>query len=141
MIKQRQQGIKTSGASHPSASLALAVLALISSAVVLPSQADGQSGQEGQALFQKRCGGCHALDADHEGPRLRGVVGRAAGTVKTFKYSEALKSAKHTWDEAKLEKWLTDTESVVPDNDMAFRVPKQEERAAIISYLRSLSTP
>ena len=121
--------------------MALAVLALVAPSALLPSRADGQSAQDGQALFQKRCTGCHALDADHEGPRLRGVVGRAAGTVKTFQYSEALKNAKHTWDEANLDKWLTDTESVVPDNDMSFRVPKQEERAAIISYLRSLSTP
>jgi len=120
--------------------MALAVLALAVSSV-LPSRANGQSVQDGQALFQKRCTGCHALDADHEGPRLRGVVGRAAGSVKTFQYSEALKNAKHTWDEANLDKWLTDTESVVPDNDMSFRVPKREERAAIISYLKSLSTP
>ena len=121
--------------------IALGVSALLASSVLLPSAAEAQSGQDGQALFQKRCSGCHALDADHEGPRLRGVVGRAAGTVKTFQYSEALKNAKHTWDEANLDKWLTDTESVVPDNDMSFRVPKQEERAAIISYLKSLSTP
>ena len=137
----RERVINTCRPTHPGASLVLAVLALVASAALLPSQADGQGEQDGQALFQKRCGGCHALDADHEGPRLRGVVGRAAGSVKTFKYSEALKSAKHNWDEAKLDKWLTDTESVVPDNDMAFRVPKQEERAAIISYLKSLSTP
>ena len=141
MIKERERAIETCPLSHRGASLALAVLALIASWAMLPSRASGEGGQDGQALFQKRCGGCHALDADHEGPRLRGVVGRMAGTVKTFKYSEALKSAKHTWDEAKLDKWLTDTESVVPDNDMAFRVPKQEERAAIIAYLKSLSTP
>ena len=127
--------------SHLGASRALAILALLASFVLLSSRADGQSTQDGQALFQKRCTGCHALDADHEGPRLRGVVGRAAGTVKTFQYSEALKNAKYIWDETKLDKWLTDTESVVPDNDMSFRVPKQEERAAIISYLKSLSTP
>jgi len=137
----RERVINSRRPAHRGASLILAVLALIASAALLPSQANGEGGQDGQALFQKRCGGCHALDADHEGPRLRGVVGRMAGTVKTFKYSDALKNAKHTWDEAKLDKWLTDTESVVPDNDMAFRVPKQEERAAIISYLKSLSTP
>ena len=141
MIKERERVIETCRPSQRGASLALAVLALIASSALLPSQADGEGGQEGQALFQKRCGGCHALDGDHEGPRLRGVVGRAAGSVKTFKYSEALKNAKHRWDEVNLDKWLTDTESVVPDNDMAFRVPKQEERAAIISYLKSLSTP
>ena len=141
MITKRDRVTKTVGASHRGASVTLAVTALIASSAVLPSQADGQGAQDGKALFEKRCTGCHALDADHEGPRLRGVVGRAAGTVKTFKYSEALKNAKHTWDEAKLENWLTDTESVVPDNDMSFRVPKQEERAAIIAYLKSLSTP
>ena len=135
MIDKREWG------SHPVASIALVLLAFVTSSAVQPSEAEAQGGQDGQALFQKRCSGCHALDADREGPRLRGVVGRAAGTVKTFQYSEALKKAKYTWDEAKLDKWLTDTESVVPDNDMSFRVPKQEERAAVISYLRNLSTP
>jgi cytochrome c len=141
MINKREWVVKTVGVSYTIASMALVVLTLAVSSAVLPSEAEAQGGQDGQALFQRRCSGCHALDADHEGPRLRGVVGRAAGTVKTFQYSEALKNAKHTWDEANLDKWLTDTESVVPDNDMSFRVPKQEERAAIISYLRSLSTP
>ena len=133
MINKRQQPIKTSGL--PLRSLAPALLMLIASSAMLPSQVQLQDGKE---LFQKRCTGCHALDADHEGPRLKGVVGRAAGTVPTFKYSTALQDAKFTWDETKLDKWLTDTESVVPDNDMSFRVPKPEERAAIIAYLKSL---
>jgi len=133
--------VKTRLISRLVAITALGVVALVASSVGLPSEAEAQSGQDGQALFQKRCSGCHALDADHEGPRLRRVVGRAAGSVKTFQYSEALKNAKHTWNEANLDKWLTDTESVVPDNDMSIRVPNQEERAAIISYLKSLSTP
>ena len=127
--------------SHLGASAALAVLAFAGSSSVLCSQTAGKDKQDGQALFQQRCSGCHALDADHEGPRLRGVVGRAAGTVKTFQYSDGLKNAKFTWDEARLDKWLTDTESVVPDNDMSFQVPKPDERAAIISYLKSLFTP
>ena len=121
--------------------VALGVLAFVALWTVQPSQAAGQAGQDGKSLFEKRCSGCHALDADHEGPRLRGVFGRPAGKVTTFKYSEALQRAKVTWDEAELDKWLTDTESVAPDNDMGFRVPKQEERAAIISYLKSLSNP
>ena len=132
--------IKTCTISHTSAGVALAVL-LLGVSSVLPFPAEAQSGQDGQALFERRCSGCHALDADHEGPRLRGVVGRAAGSVKTFQYSEALKNAKHIWNEANLDKWLTDTESVVPDNDMSFQVPKAEERAAIILYLKSLSIP
>jgi cytochrome c len=112
-----------------------AILAFIIIASLLSAGAGVQDGKE---LFEKRCTGCHALDSDHEGPRLRGVVGRAAGAVQTFGYSKALKNAKFTWDDATLDKWLTDTESVAPDNDMSFRVPKTEERAAIILYLKSL---
>jgi cytochrome c len=141
MINKKPAAIGKSAVSYPMPSVALVVLALLGSSAALPSEAHAQDGQDGQSLFQKRCSGCHALDADHEGPRLRGVVGRAAGTVETFDYSEAVKNAKFMWDEAKLDKWLTDTESVVPNNDMSFQVPKPEERAAIISYLRSLSTP
>jgi cytochrome c len=137
MIQKKQSDNKARGASI----VALGVLALVGLWTVQPSQAAGQGGQDGKSLFEKRCSGCHALDADHEGPRLRGVFGRPAGKVTTFKYSKALQRAKFTWDEAELDKWLTDTESVAPDNDMGFRVPKQEERAAIISYLKNLSNP
>lgn len=121
--------------------VALGVITLVAIGTVQPSRAAGQGEQDGKSLFEKRCAGCHALDTDHEGPRLRGVFGRPAGKVKGFKYSDALRKAKVTWDETELGKWLTDTESVAPDNDMGFRVPKQAERVAIISYLKSLSNP
>jgi cytochrome c len=141
MINKLERTIKKCGLAGLGMSFAVALLAPLAFTVMLPSVADGQGEQNGKALFEKRCTGCHALDADHEGPRLKGVVGRPAGTVKTFQYSKPLQSAGFTWDEGKLDKWLTDTESVVPDNDMSFRVPKQEERAAIIAYLKSLSNP
>jgi cytochrome c len=141
MINIRERIVREHGVSRAIVTIILTVLALVVSSAVLPSDGWAQAGQSGKDLFERRCSGCHALDADHEGPRLRGVVGRAAGSVKTFQYSEALKNAKYTWDEATLDKWLSDPDSVVPDNDMSFRVPKQEERAAIISYLKSLSTP
>ena len=94
---------------------------------------------DGKTLFEKRCAGCHAIDGDHEGPRLKGVVGRRAGSVSTFEYSKALQSAGFTWDAKLLEKWLTGPDSVVPGTDMSFRVPKPEERAAIIAYLSTLT--
>jgi cytochrome c len=91
---------------------------------------------EGGKLFAKRCSGCHALDRDLEGPRLRGVYGRRAGAVKSFQYSDALRKAGINWDSETLDKWLTDTESVAPNNGMAFRVESAEERKAIIEYLK-----
>lgn len=90
----------------------------------------------GKDLFEKRCTGCHSLNSDKEGPRLGNVYGRRAGSIPTFKYSDALKGAQITWDENLLDKWLVNTEAVVPDNDMDFHVPKVDERADIIEYLR-----
>jgi cytochrome c len=99
----------------------------------------GRAAAGGKELFEKRCGGCHALDRDKEGPRLGGVYGRVAGSVDSFQYSEALKKSKITWTEATLDKWLTDTEKLVPDNDMSFHVEKSDERGEIIAFLRQNS--
>ena len=96
---------------------------------------------DGKDVFERRCTGCHALDKDKEGPRLRGVYGRPAGSVATFNYSDALRKSHITWDAASLDKWLTDPDKLVPDTDMNFRVPTPAERAAIIEYLKSLTTP
>jgi cytochrome c len=93
----------------------------------------------GQALFEKRCAGCHAIDRDKEGPRLGGVFGRAAGSVASFEYSQALKKAKITWNDETLDRWLTDPEKVVPGNDMSFHVDKADDRRSIISYLKQNS--
>ncbi len=96
-----------------------------------------QTPSEGKALFEKRCGGCHALDREKEGPRLRGVYGRGAGSVESFQYSDALKKSGIKWTEENLDKWLTDTERLVPNNDMAFHVERADERRAIIAYLKN----
>lgn len=95
--------------------------------------------EQGKQLFEKRCTGCHSLDQDKEGPRLRGVYGRQSGKVGSFKYSPAVQSAHVVWDDASLEKWLTNPDSLIPDNDMSFRVPKAEERAEIIRFLKAAS--
>jgi len=90
----------------------------------------------GRSAFEKRCTGCHALDHDKTGPRLAGVVGRKAGTVSAFPYSDAVKKSAVVWNEAVLDKWLTDPETVIPDTDMAFRLDNPVERAAIIAFLK-----
>ena len=116
------------------ASVSCALLAAASFAMQQPGDE-----VKGKDVFQRRCGGCHSLDRPMEGPSLRGVYGRRAGSTQDFQYSDALKNAKITWNEELLDKWLTDTESLVPDNDMSFRVPNQDERRDVIAYLKSLS--
>jgi len=117
----------------------LAALALLVVGSTLPLARPAQAVASGKELFEKRCGGCHALDRDKEGPRLRGVYGRVAGSVDTFQYSDALKKSKFTWNETTLDKWLTDTEKLVPDNDMSFHVERSDERGEIITYLKQNS--
>ena len=95
-----------------------------------------QSPASPKDLFEKRCGGCHALDRDKEGPRLRGVYGRPAGSMDSFQYSDALKKSRIVWTDETLDRWLTDTEKLVPNNDMTFHVEKVDERREIIAYLK-----
>jgi cytochrome c len=90
----------------------------------------------GKAVFEKRCTGCHAMEADREGPRLAGVYGRKAGSVAGFTYSGGLKNLGVTWNDATLEKWLSGPDVMVPDNNMSFSVPKAEERRDLIAYFK-----
>ena len=101
----------------------------------LPAQSNA-----GKQTFEKRCTGCHALDSEKGGPRLRAVYGRRAGSQPAFPYSEALRKSGITWDSDTLDKWLADPDAFIPDNDMAFRVTNPEERAAIIGYLKEVSS-
>ena len=101
--------------------------------------APAKDSDRGREAFEKRCTGCHDLDKAKLGPPLRGVYGRAAGKDPQFTYSDAVKNASVTWDESTLDRWLNDTESVIPDNDMSFRLNDPAERANIIAYLKQLS--
>jgi cytochrome c len=118
-----------------------AIAVLFLALVVLPRISAAQPAGEGKQLFEKRCTGCHALESNKEGPNLGGVYGRHAGTAPGFNYSSALKSANFVWDEQRLDKWLTDTQSLVEDNNMDFHVPKADERTEIIRYLKEISSP
>jgi cytochrome c len=90
----------------------------------------------GADLFNRRCTGCHTLAQSREGPKLGGVYGRAAASVPGFPYSAALKGTQITWNEQTLDKWLTDPDAFVPGVNMDFRVPKPQERADIIAFLK-----
>jgi cytochrome c len=108
---------------------------------LLDSSATSQALEEGDAVrgqstFEKRCTGCHAMEQNREGPRLRGVFGRTSGTVAGFAYSSALRNAHIVWNEATLEQWLADPDTLVPGNNMDFHVAKAQERRDLIRFLR-----
>ena len=105
------------------------------------SDSPGQILTEGDALrgkgvFERRCTGCHAMEQNREGPRLRGVFGRTSGSVAGFDYSPALAKAHIVWNERTLEQWLADPDALVPGNNMEFHVVKPQERQDLIRFLR-----
>jgi cytochrome c len=114
------------------------LLGLFLSLLLHAQSADSIKVKHGEDLFERRCTGCHRLDEIRVGPRLRNVFGRVAGSDAEFPYSQGLKASRIKWDESTLDRWLTDTEVLVPDNDMAFRVSSAQERGAIIAYLKNL---
>ncbi|MDO9587763.1 MAG: c-type cytochrome [Brevundimonas sp.] len=95
----------------------------------------------GERAFQ-RCSGCHSLrpgDADAIAPSLHGVIGRRAGAVEGFAYSDAMRAAgrrRLVWDAATLERFLVDPEGVVPGTSMPNQGGPPVERAALIDWLR-----
>lgn len=92
----------------------------------------------GQQAYEARCGGCHSVDADRVGPHHAGIVGRRAGSVAGFAYSDALRKSGITWDAVRLERWLADPEALVPGQRMGYRLGDAQVRADIVAYLATL---
>jgi len=97
---------------------------------------------DGAALFKQQCATCHATnlsDVPRQGPSLVQIMGRQAGKIEGFHYSPGLAQAGFTWDEGRLDAWLTNPQAVIPGAIMMYRQEKTETRAAIITYLKGLN--
>lgn len=95
----------------------------------------------GAELFLKNCQACHTSgkgEPQRQGPNLWGVVGRTAGTVKGFKYSDALKSSAIVWTPEQMDAWLTFPQIMVRGTIMVSRQSDPDTRKAIIDYLTTL---
>jgi cytochrome c len=96
---------------------------------------------DGPTLFKQQCATCHTNnmnDPARQGPSLFDIVGRRAGSVEGFHYSAGFTKADFTWDDAKLDAWMTNPQAMIPGAVMAYRQAKPEIRAAIIAYLKEL---
>lgn len=103
---------------------------------------DAASGDSaGQMAFNNHCRTCHSTDAGDNrlGPSLAGVVGRKAGSVDGFAYSQSLKSSGVTFDDATLDKFIAGPASVAPGNNMKpySGIEDAKVRADIIGFLKT----
>lgn len=93
----------------------------------------------GEQVFLQ-CKSCHVLEpgVNRIGPTLAGIVGRAAGTVEGYNYSDANKNSGITWTKEKLYQYLEKPQRVVPGTKMSFAgLSKGQDRADVIAYLES----
>jgi cytochrome c len=124
--------------------MSLAFCSATSMVAVAPAQMSLPQAKpvNGAALFKQQCATCHTTDLSdplRQGPPLVHIVGRQAGKFEGFSYSPALARADFSWDEARLDAWLTNPQDVIPGAIMPYRQPKPETRAAIIGYLKGLN--
>jgi cytochrome c len=115
----------------------LAVGAIVALGLVAgPARAES----EGEKDFKKYCSACHTVEAGKNkiGPSLAGVVGRKAGTVPGFEYSDAIKGSGITWDQASLDRYVTLPKAAVPGGTMRFDgMAHAKDRADLIAFLVS----
>jgi len=93
----------------------------------------------GEAAFAQ-CKVCHSLEEGKTmiGPTLHKVIGRAAGSVAGYGYSESLKSSGIVWSEEKLFAYLEKPQAVVPGTKMSFAgYPDPQKRADVIAWLKA----
>ncbi|MEO1138392.1 MAG: cytochrome c family protein [Pseudomonadota bacterium] len=102
--------------------------------------------EKGEKVFRK-CKACHEVGdgaASKAGPALNGVLGRTAGSVEDFKYSNAL-TEKATadelvWTPETLAEFLTKPKDYIKGTKMAFAgLRKEDDRANVIAYLAQFS--
>ena len=117
--------------------------------------ASAQDATKGKSVFNQ-CKACHALDHALVGPPLAGVVGRKAGSVEGYSYSELMKTAGEAglvWDEATLvdylkgptdylKKYVADKgKTATGSSKMAYQLADEEKRKNVVAYLKEQKAP
>jgi cytochrome c len=139
-------GAATQQESRPMNAIFKAGIAMLLLAAMVPvASAAGPSVENGAEIF-KKCRACHDIGPNAKnkiGPVLNDLMGRKAGTVPGFKYSDANHTAGENgwvWTEEKLTTYLENPREAMPGNRMAFAgLRDEQERQDLIAYLKTFS--
>jgi cytochrome c len=103
----------------------------------------GANVEAGKAIFQKQCFTCHTVDkggANKVGPNLWDIVGRKKASHAGFAYSSALQAKGGDWTYEDIDHMTFKPTAYVKGTKMAFAgLPKEQERADVIAYLRTMA--
>nr|WP_229679223.1 c-type cytochrome [Dyella caseinilytica] len=106
--------------------------------LVLPAVQAGDA-SAGADVFKAECADCHSIKEgrNKKGPSLFGVVGRTAGTLPDYAYSDAMKQVHWVWSPEKLHDYLSQpAKQAIPGAKMKYDGlddPKQLDD--VITYL------
>ncbi|MFK7834650.1 MAG: c-type cytochrome [Sulfitobacter sp.] len=95
----------------------------------------------GKKVFRK-CKACHQLKEGKNGvgPSLHQIVGKPAGSVDGFRYSDVMAGSGVTWTPEAIAGYLADPKAFMPGNKMAFRgLRKDADIENVIAYIASES--
>jgi len=103
----------------------------------------GANVEAGKAIFQKQCFTCHTVDKggpNKVGPNLWGVVGRKKGSHAGFSYSSGMEAKGGDWTYEDINHMIFKPPAFIKGTKMAFAgLPKEQERADVIAFLRTMS--
>ena len=116
----------------------IVLIALFAAAGI--GQASAQDAAAGEKAFVV-CKACHQVGDNAKnavGPVLNGLIGRKAGSVDGYNYSDANKKSGIVWDEATFSEYIKDPKAKIPGTKMAFAGIKDEQKIKdLITYLRT----
>jgi cytochrome c len=98
--------------------------------------------ERGAKIAKSRCGACHDFTKggpNKVGPNLHGIIGRARATHEGYSYSSAMKAKGGTWTYDDLFVYLKKPSAFVKGTKMTFNLPKPQDRADVIAYLRTIT--
>jgi cytochrome c len=108
-------------------------------AVALTLAATPALAADGGQLFNMQCKLCHNPSGSTAmAPGLAGVAGRPIASKTDFTYSPALKAHGGVWSDDNLNAFLKGPAAFAPGTKMFATVPSDENRAAIVDYLKTL---
>lgn len=104
----------------------------------LPAAAPGGDWEAGADVFDTYCSDCHSVSpkgTNRKGPTLFRVMGRRAGTVGGFDYSQGMRSSGIVWNPSSLNAYLANPRGLIKDGKMKKGLPKPQDRANVIAFL------
>jgi cytochrome c len=107
--------------------------------VALAATAAAEDLENGRAVWAK-CRACHDIGEGAKnkvGPKLNGLMGRKAGTIEGFVYSEANKTSGIVWDEATFREYIKNPKAKIPNTKMMFAgLTDEQDITDLIAYIK-----